>query len=337
MKQPIFPLLLCGLILTLTACHKEPQYFPADLPPQHVAVLRFDEAVMNVRAESAVEDIRILYDEFPDFMPLWVEDILGIPSSDTAYLAEALPLFLGDTLYGFRETNLRVKQLFHDITPIQTELDEAFTRYLYLYPDAHLPSLTLFISGFNASILFVDDDLAAGTDMYLGSDYEYYNRVVYDYQKQTMRPECLATDVVSAYLFRNIPFTSTKNRLLENMIYRGKIMFLLSLLMPQQPDYEVMGYTRDQWRWCLKYERAIWNTIMDKRDLFTTDSKILTSYLNDGPFTQEVTQDSPGRLGTWVGWRIVESYMKHNPDITLRQLMAEGDAQMILEQSYYKP
>ena len=121
MKQPTFPLLLCGLILTLTACHKEPQYFPADMPQQHVAVLRFDEAVMNVRAESAVEDIRILYDEFPDFMPLWVEDILGIPSSDTAYLAEALPLFLGDTLYGFRETNLRVKQLFHDTVHLRIQ------------------------------------------------------------------------------------------------------------------------------------------------------------------------------------------------------------------------
>lgn len=335
MKQPLF--YACLLVLILSACRPEQKYFPADMDPQHVSVIRFDEAVMNVRAESAREDIRILYDQYPDFMPLWVEDILGIPTFDTAYLMEALPAFLNDTLYGFHATNLRVKETFHDITSIQSELDEAFTRLKYLYPDWYTPTITFFISGFNASVLFVGDNLAAGTDMYLGSDYEYYNRVVYDYQKQTMRPECLATDLVSAYLFRNIPFTSTKNRLLENMIYRGKVMFLLSLLMPQQPDYEVMGYTLEQWRWCLKYERAIWNTIMDKRDLFTTDSKILTSYLNDGPFTQEVSQDSPGRLGTWVGWRIVESYMKHNPDVTLQQMMADGDAQHILEQSYYKP
>lgn len=76
---------------------------------------------------------------------------------------------------------------------------------------------------------------------------------------------------------------------------------------------------------------------MDKRDLFKTESNVLTSYMNDGPFTAEISQDSPGRLGTWIGWRIVDSYMRHNPDVTIQQLMAEGDAQSVLENSYYKP
>lgn len=323
--------------MLLSGCRQESRYFPEQMEPQHVSIVRFDEALMNVRSESVADDIRLLYEEYPDFMPVWVEDILGIPSADTAYLAEALPQFLGDTVYGFRDTNRRAKALFQDISDVQQELDAAFTRLVALYPEMEVPVVTLFVSGFNASVLFVGDNLAAGTDMYLGSDYEYYNRVVYEYQKQTMRKECMATDLVSAYLFRNMPYTSRKNRLLENMIYRGKVMYLLSLLMGDEPDYEVMGYTREQWKWCVKYERAIWNTMMDKRDLFKTDSKILTSYLNDGPFTQEVSQDSPGRLGTWVGWRIVESYMQHNPEVSLQQLMAEGDAQMILEKSFYKP
>ena len=59
--------------------------------------------------------------------------------------------------------------------------------------------------------------------------------------------------------------------------------------------------------------------------------------MNEGPFTAEVTQDSPGRLGLWVGWQIVKSYMHHNQDITIHDLINEGDAQKILEQSFYKP
>ena len=39
----------------------------------------------------------------------------------------------------------------------------------------------------------------------------------------------------------------------------------------------------------------------------------------------------------WVGWRIVESYMNHHPEVTIEALLADGDAQRILEQSYYKP
>ena len=59
--------------------------------------------------------------------------------------------------------------------------------------------------------------------------------------------------------------------------------------------------------------------------------------MNDGPFTAEITQDSPGRLGLWVGWRIVESYMRNNKGVTLHELINENDAQKILEQSFYKP
>ena len=99
----------------------------------------------------------------------------------------------------------------------------------------------------------------------------------------------------------------------------------------------MIGYSKEQWDWCEKYEQAIWNRIMEKRDLFKTESMVLSSYINDGPFTAEVTQESPGRLGQWVGWRIVESYMHNNKSATLNELMNETDAQKILEQSFYKP
>lgn len=292
---------------------------------------------MNISNENALQDVHILYNEFEIFMPVFTENILGIAADDTLYLADALPQFLDDTLYGFRETNLEAKRQFANIQDLQKSLDGAFSRIHYLYTDLPIPAIYLFVSGFNASIIFVDNDLAVSTDMYLGSEWKYYNRVVYDYQKKNMRRECMPIDAVSAYLFRNLPYTYTKNRLLENMIYRGKIMYLLSLLLPEYPNYEIMGYTKDEWRWCKNNEKAIWNTIMDKRDLFKTESIVLTSYLNDGPFTSEVSQDSPGRLGTWIGWQIVESYMQHNQDISLQQMIESGDAQEVLEHSFYRP
>ncbi len=301
---------LLFIILALTSCHSERTYFPKDIEAQDIEIVRFDNALMNVHESSVAQDIRVLYDTYPVFMPLWVEDILGIPVSDTAYLAQALPQFLSDTTYGFQKT---------------------------IYPETEIPTLYLFISGFQTPVYFGDDLIGIGADMYLGSDYEYYNRVVYDYQKQTMRPECIPVDVISAFLFRSLPYTSTKSRLLDQMIYRGKVMYLTSRIFDELPGYEVMGWTKEQWKWCLSNEQAIWHLVMDKRDLFKTESLVLTSYLNDGPFTSEVSQDAPGRLGIWLGWRIVESYMEHNETVTLQQLMAEPDAQKILEESYYKP
>lgn len=329
---------LAGALL-LSGCQKANRYFPktADMVPQRVEIVRFDSALLAVRTDSIGRDIRLLYAQYPEFMPVFVEDILGIPTADTAYLEQALPQFLADTAYGFAETNRVEQERFADVSDIQKPMNEAFTRLHYLYPEMEIPRVYLFISGFNAAIYFIEDGIGVGADMYLGSDYKYYNQVVYDYQKQTMRKECIPVDVVSAYLFRNLPYTSTKSRLLDQMIYRGKVMYLLSLLFPTLPEYEVMGYTKEQWRWCEQNEEAIWHLVMDKRDLFKTENLVLTSYLNDGPFTSEVSQEAPGRLGTWLGWRISESYMRHNPNVTLQELMAEGDAQKIMEESRYRP
>lgn len=325
------------ILCALTACQKGRTYFPKELTANgerleaNVEIVRFDTDLISKK------DVRALYNKYPEFMAVWVEDVLGLPAADTAYLEEAIPEFLNDTLYGFKQTNAREQEMFADVQDLEKELSEAFARIKYLYPETEVPTFYMFVSGFQTPICFGEDLIGIGADMYLGSDYEYYNRVVYEYQKQTMRKECIPVDVVSAYLFRTIPYTSDKSRLIDQMMYRGKVMYLTSQIFDRLPGYEVMGWTKEQWDWCVQNEEAIWHLVMDKRDLFKTESLVLTSYLKDGPFTSEISQDAPGRLGIWLGWRIVESFMEHNEAVTMQELMAEPDAQKILELSFYKP
>lgn len=323
-------------IVFFLSCQHKRTYFP-NLAPTDIRFIRFDSDLLRIRADSVSQDINGLYSRYPDFMPVFIEDILGFNNSDTAALHNALVSFLSDTVYGFEYTNHCEQALFADVTDIEKPLSKAFARIHYLYPEWEIPVLYLFVSGFQSAVYFTEDGLAVGADMYLGSDYPYYRNVVYQYQLQTMRKECIPVDVVSAWLFSHIPYSGTKNRLLDQMMYRGKVMYLLSCIFDDLPGYEVMGYTKEQWDWCVYHERAIWHRMMDKRDLFRTEQRVLSSYLNDGPFTSEISQDSPGRSGTWIGWRIVESYMEHNDTVSLVSLMSQDDAQLILETSFYKP
>ena len=326
----IFSLVLCG-------CGNRYQYIPKDIEPVTIDIVRFDSALLAVRTDSTLQDVKRLYAEYEAFMPVYVEGVLRLPMSDTAYFSQQLAHFLVDTTMGFAQTNALAKERFANIDSIQSALNTAFSRLHYLYPDWTIPTIYLFVSGFNSTVFYYDNMLGVGIDMYLGSDYPYYNNVVYDYQRPTMQKEYVVRDLMSMYLAYNIAYNSKYNRLLEQMIFRGKQLFLLSQLLPDAPAWQIIGYTPEQWAWCLHYEQAIWNRIMEKRDLFKTESSVLSSYMNEGPFTAEVTQDSPGRLGLWVGWRIVDSYMRHNQDITLHDLINESDAQKILEQSFYRP
>ena len=329
--------ILVILTVLLCACQGGREYLPKDIEAVEVEIVRFDSAQLAVHPDSVRQGIEQLYADYEEFMPMFVEGILRLPTEDTAYLCEMYGNFLTDTMMGFAQTNALVQEKFANIDSLQKSINIAFSRLHYLYPEWEIPKVYLFVSGFNSSVMYYDNIMGVGVDMYLGSDYPYYNQVVYNYQKQTMRKECVVGDLMSMYIAYHVAYNSKYNRLLEQIIFRGKQMFLLSQLLPDEPAWEVIGYSKEQWDWCEQYERAIWNRIMEKRDLFKTESTIISSYLNEGPFTAEISQESPGRLGLWVGWQIVDSYMRNNEEVSVQELLTEGDAQKILEQSFYKP
>ena len=77
--------------------------------------------------------------------------------------------------------------------------------------------------------------------------------------------------------------------------------------------------------------------IIEDKALFSSDMRLINSYLDEAPFTAPVSQDSPGRVGTWIGWQIVNSYMKKNNNVSLRQLANENNYQLLLQKSDYRP
>ncbi|MBA4057291.1 MAG: gliding motility lipoprotein GldB, partial [Marivirga sp.] len=53
--------------------------------------------------------------------------------------------------------------------------------------------------------------------------------------------------------------------------------------------------------------------------------------------TVQVGEKCPGRIGQWIGWQIVNTYAETQPEMSLPQLMAAGNAQKLFKESAYKP
>jgi len=61
-------------------------------------------------------------------------------------------------------------------------------------------------------------------------------------------------------------------------------------------------------------------------------------FIENAPFSKFYTaQDnqSPGKIGSYIGWQIVRSFMKEN-DVSLQKLL-EIDEEIIFKKSKYKP
>ena len=82
----------------------------------------------------------------------------------------------------------------------------------------------------------------------------------------------------------------------------------------------------------------MWRFFVDNSILYSSEQKLVTRFISMAPFSKfylEIDNESPGRVGTWVGWQIVRSFMLNN-DISLQQMLAM-DAKELFEKSRYKP
>jgi hypothetical protein len=125
--------------------------------------------------------------------------------------------------------------------------------------------------------------------------------------------------------------------LIHNMIYNGKILYLVKSLMPAESDSVLLGYSDNQINWLLKNEKNIWTFLVERKLLFSTDQVMIRKFIEEAPYTKNLTHDSPGQAGVWIGWRIVTEYMKKNPAVSLADLMNNQDYLKILEESRYDP
>ena len=327
--------LIVSIILIFNACGKKNR-FEIDTTKNRVEVKihRFDSALI-LSDTTNKHFLNKLNSKYPKFLPIYTSEILNIELKDTLSVCKSFTKFLTDST--FISVNKKTLETFGNISDIEKNVSDAFTYIHFYFPDIQLPEVYFFVSGFNRSILLNEDFIGIGTDFYLGSDYPTYKIITYKYLTNNMKRESAAADLVSATLFRMFPMNSTKDRLLDNMLFRGKIMYLQSQFMPEEKPANLMGYTTEQWNWSKKNEKGIWASIIDHKDLFSTNLLLIRKYMNEAPFTSPISQDSPGRLGTWVGWQIVDSYMKNNKKVGIQDLMNEKDYQKILEKSGYRP
>jgi uncharacterized protein YjaZ len=121
------------------------------------------------------------------------------------------------------------------------------------------------------------------------------------------------------------------------MLYEGKVLYLNQCFFPDYPGHMIIHYSPKQFEWCRKNEGQIWSFIVKNELLYSTEIHPISKLMIDGPFTSAFSKDSPARIGWYVGWQIIMSYMEKNPEVTLEQLAAETDARKIFGMSGYKP
>ena len=184
----------------------------------------------------------------------------------------------------------------------------------------------------------MDSLLGIGLDMYLGADYKYYTSLeLPHYMIHKFRKEYIVSDCIKGWFQSEWDVPANANDMLSNMIYQGKLLYFSQLMSPEMEDTIRMGYSADQLKWCVDNEAKTWSFFIEQKLLYSKTPGIYMKFINDGNSTNGFPKEAPAKLGCYIGWQIVQSYMNVNSNLTLEDLMKSNEAQQILNNSKYKP
>lgn len=236
-----------------------------------------------------------------------------------------------DTLYS--ETQER----YGNLDWLAQELADAFTRMNYYYPRFKTPKVQTAVTGLYKDLLISDSLVVIGLDHFLGTDSKYKPLDVPDYILRRYDEQHMSSIIISfmAGWFNQTNYNDKS--MLAEMIDYGKSFYFVSHILPCIDERLIIGYTEQEWQDAKSNDGIIWANLIENELLYETDHVLKNKFLGERPNIFEIGDRCPGRIGRWVGWEIVKTYMDQNPAITITELMAEKEANKIFQSSRYKP
>lgn len=328
MKNIIY--LLAFIIISFIGCSGTVKGDSNHIQQDKITILRFDNDIYNFLKQPDSEQENYLKNKYPELLPAFGR--IAIEHDDAPTLFSALKEYFANPML----LNIYKDALdtYKDVTPYENELTSANTIIADQFTNKQLPQFAMHVSGFRENVIIVSNLISISTDKYLGSEYPAYIGFFQPYERQQMQPKYIVRDYLKAWLISDIVKPSSDN-LLAAMINEGKILYALSVLQPNSSANDIIGYTSDQTKWCKENEKNIWQTIVKQNYLYSTDHMLITRLINDAASTSVVSPQSPGRVGAWMGWQIVNQYAR-NKGFLLEDILSM-DAQTILKGSKYNP
>ncbi|PKB16041.1 gliding motility lipoprotein GldB [Flavobacterium sp. 5] len=316
MKLFLLPIVFCFLFWSCDQKSKVEKTI--EEIPVNIKVERFDKAFF----ETSPKDLPKLKKQYPYFFSSKISDTVWLNKMNA-------PIW--------REVYTEVQKKYPTANGIKNEVEVLVKHMKYYFPKTKTPKVITLISDMDYSnkAIYADSLIIISLELYLGKEHKFYQFP--KYLKQNFEERQMMPDVVTSFSLGKIAPPTEKN-LLSQMIYFGKELYLKDILLPEYTDAEKMGYTPEQLVWCKENESYIWRYFIEKEMLFSDEQKLTSRFIDPSPFSKfylEIDNDSPGRVGAWIGWQIVRSYMENN-NVTVDQLL-KTNAKEIFEQSKYKP
>jgi len=232
-----------------------------------------------------------------------------------------------------------VNKTFKDIELFERDVDHLFKHIKYFFPFAKTPRVITLTNNVDYQIktVYSDSLLLISLDTFLGSENHLYDGIP-TYIRKELDPKYITVQIADKFGAFIIPPVEDRT-FLARMIYEGKKLYLNDLLLPHVPIEDRIVYTKEEFNWALENEKYVWQYFIEKQILYQTQLEWVQRFIEPAPFSKfylQLDNETPGRIGSWLGWQIVNSYMIQFPETPLDELL-KISPQKLFNLSKYKP
>jgi hypothetical protein len=301
-----------------------------------VQIDRFEKTFFALDTNTLQQSLGDLRNAYPAFYPTFMRDILGVNPADTA----TFPV-IKTIISSYRSLNDTIQEKYSNLAWLQNELTYDFRFVKYYYSDYKIPRVITFIGTLDApGIVLTPQYLGIGLHQYAGKNFSGYQSAEVQqlypaYISRRFDKEYISANCMKAVVDDLYPDKSTGKPLIEQMIEKGKQWFLLDHFAPDAADSVKTGFTQKQLNWVTENEGNIWPVVL-KENLYSIEPFVIQTYIGEAPFTQNMPQASPGNIGQWIGWRIVQKFAERNKKLSVQQVL-QTPAKAIFEGANYRP
>ncbi|MEE2931493.1 MAG: hypothetical protein VX370_03090 [Bacteroidota bacterium] len=301
-----------------------------------IDIYRFENYLFSSDSTNIVERKSVWEKELGDFVKYFDHYIMHRSNEDDLLYCNELLLFVNNS--EMREVYDTIFLKYRDFHNFERQLENAFSKWEDLFTQPPPNKIITLFSGFNYGVISQDSMLIIGLDFFLGSNSKFYSFLQDpEYIRMQKTSKFLLSYALESWINFNFSKYNMKSDFLSQMIYKGKIMYVINKLIPSFSIEDQFRFSKNEMFWCENNEFGIWSYFIENDLLFSIQQREFLSYLNPAPFARGMPRESPGRISYFIGYNIVSNYMRYNSDISIEKLMKETDAQLILTKSKYKP
>ncbi|HVE62060.1 MAG TPA: hypothetical protein VNA26_09580 [Chitinophagaceae bacterium] len=338
-------LFLSVIIIFISSCSNDKNKPDVSDIKIDLQVLRFEKDFFKIDINNISSELARLEKTYPTFLPIYMKYVLGLENDSTN--EKQVKFFIEQSRFLIDSTQKK----YRDFGDIEEDLTSAFKFVKYYYPDYQTPKIITLIGPVDALAKMGDtytpnflgpDFLALSLQFYLGKKFSLYgsDRYIMEiaplYRSRRFDKEFLVADAMKLIADDLYEDQTAGRPLVEQMVEKGKAWYILDLFLPDAPDSIKTGFTQKQLDWAEENEGNVWAYIIKNEDLYSIEPATLQVYLGEAPFTQGFPESSPGNIGQWIGWRIVQKFAENNPEMSLQQIL-QTPAKTIFEGAKYRP